>query len=128
MYVCWFFRSQIKQTLKKKAFEEAGIPVKQILIQVQQPQPHTSTSQEKIYVKNESQVLSAIPSTSTAIIVTHPLPPTELMVSDIKDESHDEVNLLTDPDVDLLSTETPSGSADESIDSVEIKMDEILTG
>lgn len=31
MFFVWqFLRSQIRQTLKKKAFEEAGIPVKQV--------------------------------------------------------------------------------------------------
>lgn len=32
------FRSQIRQTLKKKAFEDAGIPVKQVQIVQQSPQ------------------------------------------------------------------------------------------
>lgn len=56
-------RSQIKQTLKKKAFEEAGIPVKQIsLIQVQSPppvqppQPTTTTLITSTVVQPETQI------------------------------------------------------------------------
>ncbi|XP_031623787.1 uncharacterized protein LOC116341071 isoform X1 [Contarinia nasturtii] len=117
--------SQIKQTLKKKAFEEAGIPVKQITMV--QAQPHTST-QDILYIKGESQDLSAIPSTSNTIMVTQPKPPAELISTEIKTEEihiHDDINLLTNPDAALLSSlETPT-TADESSDSSEIKMEEI---
>lgn len=124
------FRSQIKQTLKKKAFEEAGIPVKQVLVQAQ-PSTSTQVPQETIYVKNEPQILSAIPSTSTAIIVTQPEPPSELLVptvkcGEIQIDTNEDVNLLTNPNVTLLST--PSGSIDDSIDSNELKLDDIVTG
>lgn len=37
------YSSQIRQTLKKKSFEDAGIPVKQI--SVQQPQQHQQSQQ-----------------------------------------------------------------------------------
>lgn len=37
-------RSQIRQTLKKKTFEDAGIPVKQISVQ-SQPQQHQQSQQ-----------------------------------------------------------------------------------
>lgn len=129
MNVLFNFRSQIKQTLKKKAFEEAGIPVKQVLVQAQ-PSTSTQVPQETIYVKNEPQILSAIPSTSTAIIVTQPEPPSELLVpskcEEIQIDTNEDINLLTNPNVALLST--PSGSVDDSIDSNELKLEDLVSG
>ncbi|XP_055299492.1 chromatin complexes subunit BAP18 isoform X1 [Sitodiplosis mosellana] len=118
--------SQIKQTLKKKAFEEAGIPVKQISL-MQSP---THTAPETIFVKNDPQILSAIPSTSTAIIVTHPEPPAELMVPNVKtEEIHDEINLLTNPNATLLSSiDTPTTVDDSTDDSSEIKLEDYTSG
>uniref|UniRef100_A0A1B0CK78 Chromatin complexes subunit BAP18 n=2 Tax=Lutzomyia longipalpis TaxID=7200 RepID=A0A1B0CK78_LUTLO len=43
--------SQIRQTLKKKAFEEAGIPV----IPVQQPQVQQQITTQQVIVKSEEQ-------------------------------------------------------------------------
>lgn len=146
-------RSQIKQTLKKKAFEEAGIPVKQIsLIQVQSPtvpptlitqtviSPEaqiTQIDEETVYIKNEpSTTFTSLPSTSTAalIIPTSTEPPHELIVSDIKEEEElqisDDLNLLANTDDDLLSSMDvpPVEGIDDSIESTEIKMDEVMSG
>lgn len=44
-YRSYYFRSQIRQTLKKKAFEDAGIPVKQVSVQQTQAQPMQQSSQ-----------------------------------------------------------------------------------
>lgn len=122
------FRSQIKQTLKKKAFEEAGIPVKQISLGQSQPQTSKQAAQETLFVKNDPQILSAIPSTSTAIIVTQSEPPAELMVPDIKSEEiHEEINLLTNPNATLLSTiDTPTTGDDSTDDSSEIKIEDTM--
>lgn len=131
-------RSQIKQTLKKKAFEEAGIPVKQISLVQVQPQTMTPVhiTQETVYIKNEPQILSSIPSTSTAIIVqASPEPPNELIVSEMKDEDddirigvHDTINLLTNPDEELLDSLHAPATEDDSVDSNEIKMEDVVTG
>lgn len=140
-------RSQIKQTLKKKAFEEAGIPVKQIsLVQVQPstiaPTQVTQMTQETVYIKSEPQIMS-FPSTSTTTIILPATsePPHELIVSDeIKSDlddqmdthlttqigTHDELNILTNPDDTLLSSlTTPTTEGD---DSIEIKMEEVPSG
>lgn len=106
--------------------------MKQVLVQAQ-PSTSTQMSSDTIFVKNEPHILSAIPSTSTAILVTQSQPPSELIVPEIKDEqiqidSHEDVNLLTNPNVTLLSTDTPSGSADDSIDSNELKLEEMVSG
>lgn len=132
--------------MKKKAFEEAGIPVKQIsLVQVQPqiiaaaPIPQVT---ETLYIKNEPQLMSAIPSTSTTIILPAPLePPNELIVSDdIKEENiqigtqndnaHDDLDLLTTTDEALLnSLTTPiTEGTDDSADSPEIKMEDVPSG
>lgn len=169
-----FNRSQIKQTLKKKAFEEAGIPVKQIsLIQVQSPPPPpvtptvaptlitstviqpddtqiTQIDEEMVYIKSEvtpqppQQIISSMPSTSTATLIL-PAPselPHELIESNVKEEEeiqiggeNDELNLLGHADAALLSTlnvpppqPTSADGTDDSIESTEIKMDEITSG
>lgn len=126
-YFALNFRSQIKQTLKKKAFEEAGIPVKQISMIQTQPKPSTShATPETIYVKNDPDILSAIPSTSTAIIVTQSEPPAELMGLSTKSEDLqmvEDINLLTNPDAALLSSDTQQ-TADDSSDS----NDELMEG
>lgn len=119
-------RSQIKQTLKKKAFEEAGIPVKQIsMVQVQSPPPTLITpaavipspaqisqiDDATVYMKTEPQIIASIPSTSTAqLIPTSSEPPNELLVSEVKEEdeiqigTNDELNLLTNTDETLLTS------------------------
>lgn len=129
--------------MKKKAFEEAGIPVKQIsLIQVQ-PQAIASTqvtqvTQETVYIKSEPQLISTIPSSSTTILVpTSSEPPTELIVSDdIKDENihmgtqigtEDELNLLTNTDDALLGS-LASPNNDSTDDSSEVKMEDVSSG
>lgn len=64
-------------------------------------------------VKDEPQVITSIPSTSTAqlIIPTSSEPPTELLVSEVKEEEEEiqfgtnaELNLLTNTDEPLLSS------------------------
>lgn len=133
--------------MKKKAFEEAGIPVKQISLVQVQPQiiaaaPIPQVTTETLYIKSEPQLMSAIPSTSTTIILPTPLePPHELIVSDdIKEEdihigtqidhAHDELNLLTSTDEALLSSLTTPAieGTDDSEDSPEIKMEEVPCG
>lgn len=121
-------RSQIKQTLKKKAFEEAGIPVKQIsLIQVQSPPPPpvaptlitstvvqpeaTQIDEEMVYIKNEptpqppQQIITSMPSTSTAtLILPAPSePPQELLIeSDVKQEEEIQIGGTND-ELNLLT-------------------------
>lgn len=130
--------------MKKKAFEEAGIPVKQISLVQVQPQTivPTQITQEMVYIKSEPQLMSTIPSTSTTILIpTSSEPPSQLIVSDdVKDEdihmgtqivtqigTHDELNLLTNTDEVLLSSlATPSSEGTD--DSIEIKMEEVTSG
>lgn len=129
--------------MKKKAFEEAGIPVKQIsLIQVQ-PQaiataPITHVAQETVYIKSEPQLISTIPSTSTTILVPATAePPGELIVSDvIKDEdiqmatqirTEDQLNLLANADDTLLSS-LASPTTESTEDSIEVKMEDVPSG
>lgn len=176
-FIVFFFwnRSQIKQTLKKKAFEEAGIPVKQIsLIQVQSPPTVTPTTsiisstivqpdaelqaqitqidEETVYIKNEPssqlphQIITSMPSTSTAtLILPAPSePPSQLIVSNVKeeeeiqiDDTNDELNLLANTDEALLSSlnvppPPPPPPAvegtNDSIESNEIQMNEVTSG
>lgn len=126
-------RCQIKQTLKKKAFEEAGIPVKQIsLIQVQSPPPATATpttsiipstviqpetaqftqiDEEMVYIKSEApslqpphQIIASIPSTSTAtLILPAPSEPPSELI--VSDVKHeDEIQIDgTNDDLNLLA-------------------------
>lgn len=142
-------RSQIKQTLKKKAFEEAGIPVKQIsMVQVQSPavaptliapaattvsvSPTAQVTHQidggTVYIKTESQIItSSMPSTSTALIIPAAAaePPNELIVSEIKEEEiqiNDEEVLISSMDV------PPVEGTDDSIESAEIKIDEVTSG
>lgn len=90
--------------------------------------------------------MSAIPSTSTTIILPTPSePPNELIVSDdikVQDiqmgteldatqiSTHDEHNLLGNTDEALLnSLNTPATEGtDDSIDSPEVKMEEVPSG
>lgn len=126
--------------MKKKAFEDAGIPVKQIsMVQVQStpslPVTVPTAEHETIYVKSEVQPSLAIPSTSTAILVEAPiLDQGEIIVDTIKNEtgltlsSHADLNLLTNTDELLLSnlTETPNaitGEITTSTDSNDLKME-----
>lgn len=86
--------------------------------------------QETIYVKSEPQILSTMPSTSTTIILPAGAePPTELMVSSIKDEDiqidPQDMNLLTNPD-EMLSSLNSSTPDDDSIDSNELKMEDLV--
>lgn len=94
------------------------------------PQTSTKSAPETIYVKNDPKILSAIPSTSSAIIVTQPEPPAELIVSDIKaEEIHEEINLLTNPNATLFSSIDTLTTADESTDdSSEMKLDDSTIG
>lgn len=151
MSICFYLyferRSQIKQTLKKKAFEDAGIPVKQISMVQVQPPTHVAqvAHAETVYIKSEPELLSSIPSTSTTILIPASLePPNELIISDIKDEQSiqlgthigttDELNLLTNTDEALLSSDdtlldTPlTEDSDDSIDLHEVKMEEVVSG
>lgn len=51
----FFFRSQIRSTLKKKAFEEAGVPIRQQQTTPQQPSSQTNVQQvQKPAVANPS--------------------------------------------------------------------------
>lgn len=111
--------------------------MKQISLVQVQPQTITPAhiAQETVYIKNEPQILSSIPSTSTAIIVqASPQPPNELIVSEIKDEddiqieTHDTINLLTHTDEALLNALNAPATEEDSIDSNEIKMEDVLTG
>lgn len=93
-----------------------------------QAHPSTSTqvAQKTIYVKNEPQILSAIQSIVDGFIVANLESLTELVVSDMEcdntemDDTHEDINLLTNPNVTLLST--PSGSAGE------LKLEGIVSG
>lgn len=135
-------RSQIKQTLKKKAFEDAGIPVKQIsLVQVQpSPQPSaTITSHEMIYIKSEPQPILTLPSTSTAIVVeAGQLNENEIIVDHLRDEqqlqlNENDFNLLTNADemtLNRLNTSV-SGTEISTIDSNDLKLEfdsDVVTG
>lgn len=100
--------------------------MKQISIQAQ---PQTS-SKEIVYVKDIPNELSAIPSTSSGIVVTQSKPPAELIQTEIKTEEiaiYDDINLLTNPNATLLSTHETPTTADESTDSSEIKMEDITS-
>lgn len=59
-------RSQIRQTLKKKAFEEAGIPVKQIAIHSQNNTPTAVSVANTVKTSNDQDVQSGIISGKTA--------------------------------------------------------------
>lgn len=108
--------------------------MKQIsLVQVQPQHIVTQTSQETVYIKNEPQILSTIPSTSTAIIVSTSEPPVELIIPDVKEEeiqidSQNAINFFTNPDPPLLSAiEQPM--ADDSIEmETEVKLEEVPSG
>lgn len=96
----------------------------------------TQIDEEMMYIKSEPQIISSLPSTSTTLIIpTSTEPPNELIVSDIKEEdiqigTNVELNLLTNSDEILLSSldAPPVEGTDESIDSTEIKMEEVLSG
>lgn len=107
--------------------------MKQISLVQVQPQAIIQT-QETVYIKSEPQILSTIPSTSTAIIVTAPShePPSELIIPDVKEEdiqidSQDAISMFTNPDAPLLSS-MDSPVVDDSVDSTEVKMEEVITG
>lgn len=108
--------------------------MKQIsLVQVQPQHTVTQSSQEIVYIKNEPQILSTIPSTSTAIIVSTSEPPAELIIPDVKVEeiqidSQNAINLFTNPDPPLLtSIEQPL--ADDSIEmATEVKLEDVPSG
>ena len=104
--------------------------MKQISLMQSTPQTSTKSAPETIYAKNDPKILSAIPSTSSAIIVTHPEPPAELIVSDIKAEDiHEEINLLTNPNATLFSSiDTPTTADESTDDSSEIKLEDTTIG
>lgn len=69
------FSSQIRQTLKKKAFEEAGIPVKQIsLVQSLPPAPVQTTTQQPLQVPQVIQVIQTIPQQATVTTLVEESP------------------------------------------------------
>lgn len=109
--------------------------MKQIsLVQVHPQHTVTQTSQETIYIKSEPQILSTIPSTSTAIIVSTSEPPAELIIPDVKEEeiqidSQNAINLFTNPDPPLLSAIVEQPLADDSIEmETEVKLEEVPSG
>lgn len=91
--------SQIRQTLKKKAFEEAGIPVKQVslgqaqpAVQQQQPQQQQTQPQQQ---QQQTIVFTQQPIQTTQQSV---VPKSELEsvdeTSDVKMEGQEELSLL----------------------------------
>lgn len=95
-----------------------------------------------VYIKNEPQIITSLPSTSTStatlIIPASAEPPNEIIVSGIKDEGEiqietdDDLNLLANTD-EVLTSESyvpPADVADESFESTEIKMEmeEVTSG
>lgn len=116
---------------------------------VVQPEP-TQIDEEMVYIKSEptpqppQQIIPSIPSTSTAsLILPAPSePPQELIESfNVKEEEEIQIddtnpglNLLSTTDQSLLSTlnvppsQPPVEGTSDSVDSTEIKMNEISSG
>lgn len=104
------------------------------------PEAHiTQIDEETVYIKNEPPLptFTSMPSTSTAalFIPTSTEPPNELIVSDIKEEeelqieANDELNLLANTDDALMSMNVPTiEGTEDSIESTEMKMDEVMSG
>lgn len=88
--------SQIRQTLKKKAFEEAGIPVKQIsLIQSLPVQSLQTTPQQSGQIPQVIQVIQTLPSQGTDTILVEESPASTSDAIEQKIEVENEHSILS---------------------------------
>ncbi|XP_049284160.1 chromatin complexes subunit BAP18 isoform X1 [Anopheles funestus] len=122
--------SQIRHTLKKKAFEDAGLPMRQLTQTIptqshhQQPHvsPHQQQQQQQIIVTS-SAVTHYEETVPPSTIITHPM----VIESVIKDENADSSGLLcqtTDISMTLNRLNTQEHEADvEGIGSSEMKLE-----
>uniref|UniRef100_A0A182PJI7 Chromatin complexes subunit BAP18 n=1 Tax=Anopheles epiroticus TaxID=199890 RepID=A0A182PJI7_9DIPT len=120
--------SQIRHTLKKKAFEDAGLPIRQLTQtttaqphhQQQQPQLQQQQQQQQIIVTSSAHYEEGIPPSN---VITHPM----VIESVIKDENTDTNELLCQPadiSMTLNRLNTQEHEADvEGIAANEIKLE-----
>lgn len=111
------FRSQIRQTLKKKTFEEAGIPVKQVSVfQVQSPQASVAIDTTPIIVQSTPIVVQTTQAPTvaytqqTAILIEAKIP---TLVESIRTETTGLVETTEMPSLIELKPETATSSAPE---------------
>lgn len=93
---CLIFSSQIRQTLKKKAFEEAGIPVKQIsLIQTLPPAPVQTTPPQTSQIPQVIQVVQTLPQQATVTTLVQESPASTSEAIEQKLEEQNEHSILS---------------------------------
>lgn len=137
---CVHHRSQIRQTLKKQIYEEAGIPVRQVTSHtLQTPDispvleaPSRATEQLNLTlesVKQELDTSSSIDSQSNSLLLLDQDQPVDDIISDtFKDEkiifdAPSNLDLLTDDFSLNPLNETAEHVIDEVIQNDDLKMD-----
>ena len=119
-----FFRSQIRHTLKKKAFEDAGLPVRQLTqptsTQSHHLQQQAQQQQQQIIVTSSAHYEEGVPSST---VIAHPM----VIESVIKDDNTESSGLLCQPadiSMTLNRLNTQEHEADvEGMASSEMKLE-----
>lgn len=92
----FIFSSQIRQTLKKKAFEEAGIPVKQIsLVQSLPAQSLQTIPQQSVQIPQVIQVVQTMPQQGGDTILVEELAASTSEAIEQKIEVENEHSILS---------------------------------
>lgn len=127
-----FFRSQIRQTLKKKAFEDAGIPIKQITIQstqqsIQQQQAQAQPQQQQVPQQQQQQI-QVIQQQQQQQTIVLPGGTTQLnTTSSVKQEVHQEPAGLMNKSAEVMMTLNRLNTQESEVDveglSSDVKME-----
>lgn len=119
--------SQIRQTLKKKAFEEAGIPVKQIsLVQTLPPAQFHSTPQQPAQIPQVIQVVQTLPqqATVTELVEESPASTSELIEQKLEVDNEHSILSGLSAEMTLNRLNMQENEIDtDTLESSDVKLD-----